>query len=352
MTAVLPFIVIIVVLVVVHEVGHFVTAKLAGVQVLEFGVGYPPRLFAKKFGETEYSVNILPLGGFVRLLGEEDPTDPRSLAAKPRPVRLMVLLAGSFMNFVLPILLFTASFMLPRDVAYGRPVVAQIAPGSPAEVAGLQVGDVIQRVEGRIVRNLSELSYMIRLHRGETVTLQVKRDQFTVLDIPVHARWAPPEGQGPMGIVISPQHAGVVRESKPFWEALPKGWQATWESLIIARNEVISWFKGGSSPQVAGPVGIAQVTGEIVEEAGWRPLLELTALLSINLAVLNILPLPMLDGGRAAFVILEILRRGKRISPQKEGLVHLIGFVMIITLAVIITYFDVLRILDGESLFR
>ena len=111
-------------------------------------------------------------------------------------------------------------------------------------------------------------------------------------------------------------------------------------------------FKGGSGPDVAGPVGIAQATGEVVEQAGWQTLLDFAAILSINLAIINILPLPMLDGGRIAFVLLEIARRGRRIAPEKEALVHFIGLALIITLAVVITYFDVIRILRGESLFR
>jgi regulator of sigma E protease len=144
----------------------------------------------------------------------------------------------------------------------------------------------------------------------------------------------------------------TTSESFPPWKAFPKSIEATTQSLTLARNEIISWFKGGSQPGVAGPVGIAQATGQVVEESGYRPLLDFAAILSINLGIVNILPIPMLDGGRMIFVLLEILRRGKRIAPQKEALVHFIGFVLIITFAVAVTYFDVLRILRGESLFR
>ncbi|MDP2950033.1 MAG: site-2 protease family protein, partial [Chloroflexota bacterium] len=150
-----------------------------------------------------------------------------------------------------------------------------------------------------------------------------------------------------------PLYPGMTEsEAFPPWQAVPKGVQTTVEALTLARNEVVSWFKGGGTPQVAGPVGIAQATGEVVDEAGYRPLLDFAALLSINLAILNILPLPMLDGGRIMFVLLEIVRRGKRVAPEKEALVHFIGFALIISLAVAITYFDILRILRGESLFR
>jgi membrane-associated protease RseP (regulator of RpoE activity) len=159
--------------------------------------------------------------------------------------------------------------------------------------------------------------------------------------------------QGPTGIMIGSLYPGMTEsESFPLWEAFPKSIDTTFEVLTLARNEFISWFKGGGRPQVAGPVGIAQVTGEVVEEQGYRPLLDFAALLSINLAIINILPLPMLDGGRIMFVLLEIARRGKRVAPEKEALVHFIGLVLILTLAVVITYFDVLRVLRGESLFR
>ena len=359
--SILPFAGILIALIVVHELGHFITAKLTGVRVLEAGLGYPPRVWGFTFKDTIYSINALPLGGFVRLMGEEDPGDPESLAAKPAWVRLLVLASGSGMNFLLPFLLFTVSFMIPRDVATGLTQIAQVIPDSPAAEAGLKEGDVIFAINGNEVRNTAEVGNQIRLNMGETITMNVKQDG-VVKDVPVKARWAPPtyidaEGnerrQGPTGIIIAPLYPGMTEsESFPLWEAFPKSVQATVESLTLARNEITSWIKGGSSPGVAGPVGIAQATGEVVEEAGYRPLLDFAALLSINLGIVNILPIPMLDGGRIIFVLLEIVRRGKRIAPQKEALVHLVGFALIITFAVVVTYFDVLRVLRGESLFR
>ena len=360
--AILPFVGILIGLIVVHEVGHFVAAKLTGVRVVEAGLGYPPRIWGKEFRGTIYSVNALPLGGFVRMLGEEDPSDPNSLAAKPAWKRLIVLGAGSAMNFALPFILFTISFMIARDVAVGLTQIVQVMDDSPAQEAGLQEGDIIFAIDDHEVRNIQEVGTQIRLNLGETVTMLVKRDA-EFLEVPVHARWSPPKyydeeeekwlRQGPTGIMIASLYPGMTEsESFPLWEAFPKSIDTTFQVLTLARNEVISWFKGGGRPQVAGPVGIAQVTGEVVEEEGYRPLLDFAALLSINLAIINILPLPMLDGGRIVFVLLEIARRGKRVAPEKEALVHLIGLALILGLAVIITYFDVLRVLQGESLFR
>jgi regulator of sigma E protease len=133
---------------------------------------------------------------------------------------------------------------------------------------------------------------------------------------------------------------------------LQRGWRSTFDALKLARNEIISWVRGGSSAPVSGPIGIAQATGEVFREAGWKSLMDLAALLSINLAILNILPLPMLDGGRMAFVVIEVLRRGRRIAPAKEAMVHLVGMVALLILVVALSYFDVARIVKGDTLFR
>lgn len=360
--SVLPFLGILVFLVVVHELGHFFTAKAAGVQVLEFGVGYPPRVWGKRFGETDYTLNLLPLGGFVRLLGEEDPSDPRSLAAKPRWIRIVVLVAGAAMNAVLPVLLLTFTFVLPQEVPVGRPVVDKVASGSPAAEAGVRTGDVIVGVNGRAIESVPDASYYIRLNQGRTMTWTLQRPiegsgsrlsaGSETLEVRVYGRWAPPAGQGPTGISLFQRGAQTETRSYPLWEAVPKAVVRTAESIVLARNQIISWIAARTAPQVQGPVGIAQVTGEVVEQAGWVALFELSALLSIQLAIINLLPLPMLDGGRVMFVLVEILRGGKRVPPEKEALVHLAGFVVLLSLAVVVSFFDIQRIVAGESPFR
>jgi regulator of sigma E protease len=448
--AVLPFIGMLVVLIVIHELGHFFTAKAFGIKVLEAGLGYPPRAWGVEWRGTIYSVNWLPLGGFVRLLGEEDPSDPQSLAAQPAWKRLIVLFAGSGMNIILPVLLFAIAFMIPRDVPIGLAQVGAVMPGSPAAEAGLQPGDTIVELDGREVRNTADAGRIIRLKQGETIDFKIKRNDPTegtvILNVPVYARWDAPSlkqvvqpgedvdavadklgvspdlvrgaaeievvpeegqeitvvtssgpityrvrrgdtveaiarrlkvapeavrtaarlpdpnylepgkeieiGQGPTGIQIRSLYAYTEKESFAPWTALGKGVNSTWEALILARNQVISLFHGGSGPDVAGPVGIAQATGQVVEQSGWQTLLDFAALLSINLAIINVLPLPMLDGGRIAFVILEVIRGGRRIAPEKEAIVHLVGLALILTMAVVVTYFDILRIIGGGSLFE
>jgi len=350
-SAALLFVLILVGLVVAHEFAHFLTAKLFGVYVMEFGIGFPPRAWGKRFGETEYTINWLPIGGFVRLMGEEDPTHPRSLASRPKWQRFIVLASGSVMNLLLPILLFAIAFSIPHEESIGRAIISEVEPNSPAAAAGLQQQDVIYAIGGRNAKNSIEAGRLIRLNMGHQTEIRVKRgSEFLTVD--VTPRWSPPAGQGPTGIRISPQYAFTETVAQPPWESIPNGFRTTIDTMVLARNEFISWFKGGGSPEVAGPVAIAQTTGEVAREGGVSPLLELAALLSINLGIINLLPLPMLDGGRVMFLVIEFLRGGRRIAPEKEALVHLVGFVLFMALAVVVTFADVSRIVNGESLFR
>ena len=371
---ILPFIGVLVVLIMVHELGHFLAARAYGVKVLEFGMGLPPRLLSFRRGETVYSLNLLPLGGFVRLLGEEDPTEPGSLASRGVLTRAVVLSAGALMNVLLPLLIFTALFMIPQQTVEGRVQLQAVAPNSPAEHAGLRPGDFVERVDGHRIANISDLSYRINLKLGSETTWDVVREkpritgglavggdpglttdlppaESTPLTVSLVPRWTPPAGEGNVGVVIATTSPSTVTRSEPIWEAAPHGFRRMGEVLVLFRNEIFGMFMGNRDPQVAGPVGIAQISGEVAR-AGWVPLAELAALLSLNLAIINLLPIPALDGGRLVFVLLEWVRRGKRIRPEREGLVHLVGFVVLISFIVVVSYFDILRIIRGESLLR
>ncbi len=348
LTSIAAFLVILAIIIVAHELGHFATAKAFGVRVHEFGLGFPPRLLSVKRGETRYSLNAIPLGGFTKMAGEEDPIVPRSLASKRKGIRLLVLGAGSLMNAILPVLLFSVAFMIPHDVLTGQVVVNEVATESPAAMAGIESGDIILGMDNKPVRNISDLHRYIQLKLGTETTMLINRAG-TSQEVPVVPRWKPPEGQGATGIAVELSDPEVVRQSYPFWKAIPMGVTECLETFVLFKNEIQKWLIGAAEPMVAGPVGIAQLTGEVAK-AGISPLLEFAAFLSINLAILNLFPIPGLDGGRIVFVLLEWVRRGRRVSPKTEGLVHFIGFAILIGIILNFTYFDILRIASGGSL--
>ena len=347
---IVAFLVVLAVLIIAHELGHFATAKAFGVRVDEFGVGFPPRLLSIKRGETRYSLNAIPLGGFVKMAGEVDPeASPRSLASKSIGVRILVLGTGSLMNALLPLLLFSIAFMVPHNIVTGQVLVEEIALNSPAAMAGIQSGDTIISINEKTLNNTIELSREIQLNLGKEVTMVINHSDSTTEEVQLTPRWRPPEGQGAIGILVKTSNPTVVSQSEPFWRAIPLGVKECIETFVLFKNAIISLFIGTVSLQLAGPVGIAQMTGEVAR-AGISPLLEFAAFLSINLAIINIFPLPALDGGRIVFVLLEWVRRGKRISPKTEGLIHGIGFVLLMAAILAITYQDIIRIISGESL--
>lgn len=427
------FVPLLLVLVVIHEFGHFFTARWFGVKVLEFGVGFPPRAFGFYTGRTTvlidqetqfvnvekaadlsagqfvrvssnddaagnlvariievpaagsrrkgpqslqelssddylkhegkvrqvegnslvladmlYSVNWTPLGGFVRLAGESNPKVPQSLASKGAGPRAVVLAAGSFMNALLPLIIFTFLFMIPQDVTVGNVLVSEVVADSPAERAGLVAGDIILRANDHEIETRSDLIRVIRTDAGSEMEWVIDRGG-RLETLRVIPRTNPPEGQGRAGILIELVNTRVENKWDPPWTAAGRSVTETWDLLVLLKQEIFGWISGSSSPQISGPVGIAQITGEITQQGGFRGWLVLAVLFSINLAILNILPIPALDGGRLLFVGIEWVRRGKRISAEREGLVHLIGFVVLISLIILISANDIKRLIQGVS---
>jgi len=347
--SIVSFLIVIAVLVLAHELGHFITAKASGVKVEEFGLGFPPRLLSLKRGETVYSLNAIPLGGFTKMAGEEDPKVPRSLASKGIGTRLLVLSAGSLMNLLLPILLFSIAYMIPHNLVMGQVMIGEVDPDSPAARAGIEPGDTLLSVNEKPVDNLGDLQRYIQLNLGREMTIQVKHIDATIENVQVIPRWKPPEGRGAIGVVATTANPTIVSQNEPFWRAIPTGVSACIETFVLFKNGIFSMIIGATPVEIAGPVGIAQITGEVAK-SGISPLLEFAAFLSINLAIINIFPLPALDGGRIVFVLLEWVRRGKRISPKREGLIHAIGFALLIAAFAAITYQDIIRIISGGSL--
>jgi regulator of sigma E protease len=294
------------------------------------------------------------------MLGEEDPTEPRSFARQSIPTRIVVLAAGATMNAIFAVVLFTLSFMLPRDTITGQVIVNKVVAGSPAEAAGLQPGDVILQVNDREVHNLADLGYDIRLNLGNDTELRLRRDVYEgrrrmssdFKNVSVVPRWNYPVGQGPVGIEIGMLTAKPDIEQYPFWEAIPLGLQRSLDVMTITKNELLSTIVRRVAPPVAGPIGIAQLSSQVADQGGFSQMIEFMALLSVNLAVMNILPIPMLDGGRILFVVIELVRRGKRVPPEKEGVVHFIGLMVLLMFLAVVSYQDIVRIINGDSLVR
>jgi len=337
------------VLALAHEVGHYFTAKSAGVKVEEFGLGLPPRIFGIKRGEIIYSINAIPFGAFVKMAGEEDPNVSRSLASKSIPARLLVLSAGSLMNALVALILFSIASMVPQNMLIGQVVVEGVAPNSPAAAAGIEPSDAILSINGEPVQNFTDVHRLIQSNLGEEITILLERSDSTTEEVQVIPRWTPPEGQGATGITIQLSEPTVISQHHPFWKAVPMGITRFAETFVLYKNAIIGLILGTGYATVAGPVGIVQITGEVAQ-AGPGPLLEFAAFISLILAIVNLFPIPAVDGGRIAFVLLELVRRGKRISPRIEGIVHLVGFAMLIGVLMVVTYQDIARIIRGDSL--
>ena len=337
------------VMILAHELGHFITAKALGVKVEEFGLGYPPRLLSFKKGETVYSLNAIPFGGFNKLSGEEDPTVPRSLASKSVAARLVILSAGSIAMFLLALLLFSSLFMIPRDVVSGQITVLEVDENTPAEQAGVRPGDIILSVNGKPVGNPADLNYSIQRSLGDEFTLLVKHLDSTEEELQVMPRWVESESRWLIGVKIDLLNETTVTQSLPFWKAIPMGAVRFADTIILWGDGLVSAISGKTSAQFLGPVALVQLTAELAQ-FGILPLLEIAAIISLILGICNLFPLPALDGGRIAFVLLEWVRRGKRVSPRTEGLIHLAGLAMLMAFLLAITYQDIIRIISGESL--
>jgi regulator of sigma E protease len=327
------------ILVLIHELGHFIAAKLSGMKVEEFGIGFPPRLFKKRFGETDYSVNLLPFGGFVRLYGE-DGLEKGGFNDEPAGKKALVILAGVFMNLLL------GWFLLSLIFATGVPshlMVAEVAPDSPASAAGMESGDVIAGMKAGNITLFDPISsddFTAAVKGGALeITLHVERGS-EKLDLTLVPRQNPPEGQGPLGVNITE----IGFPAQPFFKALGSGFVGVWEtSKMVVEGLGLFFGQLVTAPRtienVAGPVGIVFIAAQATS-LGFVYLLQLLALISVNLAVLNLLPFPALDGGRFLFLIIEkIIRRP--ISRRFQIWVNGAGFAALIFLMIFITIKDV-----------
>jgi len=362
----LTFIIILSILVCIHEFGHYFVARLIGVHVEEFGFGLPPRIWGKKIRGTMYSVNWLPIGGFVRLKGEDmSPGDTAGerhkvknrktyFWARSKKERAAILLAGVTMNFLLAVGITT--FLLTHGVIekVGYVHIETVTAGSPAAAAGLLVDDKVERVvytaDGvqrvKTITVPEDLIGIVKEQAGKPVQIDLERkgEKLSVTIIP---RITPPTGEGPMGVAIS----DLEQRKYSLWQAPQKALSINisrmWQMLTSIGGLLYKLATGASVQQaeVAGPVGIAQVTGQAVKY-GWEAVLEFMSILSLNLALLNVLPFPALDGGRLAFVILE--KFGKKARPDIERTIHQMGMIFLLALVALITLNDILRLVRGS----
>lgn len=430
---------ILAVLILVHEIGHFVAARLIGVKVEEFGIGIPPRLKAWNYKGVLWSLNWIPFGGFVKVLGEDgSANDPESINSKSPLQRAFFLGAGSAMNFLLAFVLMIFVVGL-QGIASTHTYIASVVPNSPAETAGWEPGDRIVEVAGIPISSSAEVGQHAREFAGRPMSVVVERGD-ALIETTVEPRANPPAGEGPTGVGIEevPVAQATIGDVIPETPAAAAGLQAgdrivsidsvpitdpfvfrvalaeaegAAVPIVVARgdetatatlevpvldpdgdllaqigfaaqlqpefvrvpwNEVIpvgvarAWEQTGMMlsglrdlvtgraplDQIAGPIGMGQITSEIVGASPlplWVTLAQLAILLSLNLAVLNLLPLPALDGGRLLFVIVEVLRGGKKLAPEREGFVHFAGLILLLGLMFIVAFLDIGRLLQGRS---
>jgi regulator of sigma E protease len=348
LTTAIVFFIILSILVLIHELGHFTVAKIIGVRVDEFGFGLPPRIIGKKIRGIIYSLNWLPIGGFVRLAGEDESEDSHKhikhrkeyFFARSKKERAAILLAGVAMNFLLAVGITT--YLLTQGVAEptGKVHIERVVSGSPAEHAGLKEKDIIVGY-----KTPAELITYVKLHAGQLVTFSVLRGT-QITPISLIPRKEYPKGEGPTGIVISDLEIKKYSLSQAPFTAIKINLERGWAMLagigsLIGKIVTLKPVGG----DVAGPIGIAQVTGAAVK-FGWKAVLEFMSILSLNLAVLNVLPIPALDGGRLAFVFLEKIL-GKKVKPAFEQSTHQIGMIILFILIILISVNDVMRLARG-----
>ena len=374
-TTIIIFIIVLSILVFVHEMGHFWTARKFGVKAEEFGFGFPPRAFGfykdkegkwrkvrgskevDDAGDTIYSLNWIPLGGFVKIKGEDgqEKGDPDSFASQKIWKRAIILLAGVTMNIVLAAVLISAGYMigLPQVldeihpsgiVSEGKIQIINIGEGSPAEAAELSIGDTIVSIEGEKFTSGAQLQEFVDQRAGEELAYVIDRggESLEKKIIPGDI-----EGVDNKGIGVGIVETGLVRYPVhiAIWEGLKTTAYLTWAILLAFYGLIKGLIIGqGLSADIAGPIGIAALTGQVAK-MGFVYILQFTALLSINLAIINALPIPALDGGRLLFLAIEKLK-GSPVKKELEASIHYIGFALLMLLVLVVTVKDVSRYAD------
>jgi len=354
MNSIVSFIIVLGVLIFVHEFGHFITAKLFGIRVLKFSLGFGPKIIAKQVGETEYLLSALPLGGYVKMLGEQ-PTEEvasnmvgRSFAAKAVWKRFLVVLAGPLSNLISAIIIFTL-VMLVTGIPHPLPTteIGQISPSSPAENAGLRPGDTILTINGNVVASWHEVSDFVKNSGGQALLLSVKRgnETLSITGTPTKS-----EVKNIFGEVVDVRYLlGITQKESLRYEpatlasATLAGLEQTWfytELTVMSLWKIIQRVIPAS--QIGGPIMIAQLAGQQME-SGWLSLFSFMAVLSVNLGIINLFPVPILDGGHLFFFSIEAIRR-KPLTIHAQAVLQQIGIVLLGSLMLFVFYNDLSRL--------
>jgi len=361
LVSILIFLLVLSVLVLVHEFGHFWVARKNGILVEEFGFGLPPRVFGIRRGETLYSINLLPFGGFVRLHGEQEENGilyPKAaFVNKSKRVRISVIVAGVIMNFLLAVVSFAIVYSfqgIPRDL--GKVKIVDVSAGTPAQVAGLIVGDFIKSADKKEFTKVEDFINYVDTKKSQKVALVIEREiSGTKSDIKltITPRENPPAGEGPLGVTIT--------TSEVYFAPI---WQRPFYGMYYGTKDSLGWIgkiwqglsgiakdasHGVAPKDVAGPVGIFALIYEILKTGDILVLINIIGILSINLVVLNILPFPALDGGRLLFILIEGVI-GRKVLPKVEGAIHAAGMAILLILIVLITFSDVRKLISAGSI--
>ena len=350
---IISFVVVLGVLIFIHEFGHYITAKKSGIMVSEFALGFGPKLIYKKVGETLYSIRAIPLGGFCNMVGEfpadesmpeeerkiydKAKADGRLFTQKKPLKKLAVILMGPVMNFLLAALIFILTFAIfgvPTSTTQDA-VLGQVIPEQPAAEAGLQANDKILSINGQAVGNWQEMAALIRQNEGNEITIRYERkgEVQSVEITPV-----PSEDTEGGVIGVYPQ---LVRERVSLIRAFGLGLQQTFLVIEMTVMGFIQMIMQRSAEDLGGPIMIASIIGQAAR-VGLINVLNWTAIISVNLGIINLLPFPALDGGRIIFILIELIR-GEEVDPKIESYIHMVGFALLIMLMIFIIYQDLMR---------
>lgn len=333
--------IILCVLVLVHEFGHFIVAKKCGVLVEEFSIGMGPQLFSRKRGETTYSIRAFPIGGFVNMLGEAEGSDnPRAFCNKSVWARMAITFAGPLMNLLIAVVFFLVAFMY-----FGTPaangLIGTVGENTPAELAGLVSGDVIVSLQAEgeaaaAIANWDDIAaFMANVQPGETVTVGYSRGGANFTASLVTA--ANENGGAILGVTQGIQRADILG-------SLTLGFATTVNFTVLVLQSLWQMITGAAPVEVAGPVGMVTLVGEYAD-VGLMYLFLFAGMLSVNLGVMNLLPIPALDGARLLFLLVEAVRR-KPVDRDKEAMVNMIGFMVLMGLMLLVTYFDITKLIE------